>query len=390
MRIVAGALFCALLLPPGLGLTQAQEAYVELSVGERLGFDDNVGLTRGDPVSDFSSQTALGLSFGRTGDTLDLGLRSRFVFTKFFDDGELDSNDQFVVADAGFRSERSRSRLAAEYRRDTTRTSQEDDTGEFLLDNIRQEELSLGPSWSFQATRLDRFAVEAEYRAIDYERRLVDNDRWTAEASWRRDLTGSSAITLSSGFREIDFDTADNRQVRIVELEGDWTSDVTPRLRLSLGGGSYWADLSADPIGAGAVDDDSDSGFVAHAGLRFDLAPDAALTAEYGRMLVPSGSGNVRLRDRLDATFEQDWNQRVSWAVAARYQAQEGLLGSQVADRDFVRVSPSIDWRLARDWTLRAAYRFRWQAFDDQDEDAVSNAVFVTLTFRPERWSLSR
>lgn len=390
-RFIAYLIACAALAPAGFGLARAEETYVEGSASQRIKFDDNIGWTRDDAVSDMSSETALGLNFGSRSEVLEMELRSRFEFIKFFDESDLDSNDQFVTADGVYRTARSRSALTAAYIRDTSRRNQEDDTGRLLLDNIRRQEFTLRPSWSFQATRLDRLSAEAEFRRIDYERRLVDNDRLTGELGWNRSLTETSEVALSAVAQSIDFDTTDDREARVFGLEATWVAEVSPRLRLTIGGRPYWATLSADATGPGTADVDEDkSGFLPIAGLTFEIDRRSVLDASYRRLVVPSGSGNVLLRDRVDASFEQRWSERGSWAVALRYQAQEGLLGNTVADRDFVRVSPSVDWRLTEDWSLGASYRFRWQKFDNQDDDAVSNAVFVTLTFRPESWSLSR
>lgn len=388
MRVISAALVCAVFTTSGNSAAQAAETVVEGTASERIGFDDNVGWTRNNAISDVSSVTALGLSFGNRTEAHELDLRSRFLFTNFLDESDLDSNDQYVVAEGAIRTPRSRTGLAAEYARDTTRTSQEDDTGAFLLDNIRQQEVTLRPNWSFQATRLDRFSLEAEYRNVDYDRQLVDNDGISGELSWNHGLTSTSEFTLSGSAEQIDFDRSDNRQVRLFGLDANFTTELSPQLRLSIGAGPYWAELSADPTGSAVDADDDTLGVLANADLTFDFDDDIVLEASYRRFVAPSGSGNVVIRDRFDASFEQDWNATVSWGMALRFQAQDDLLGSSTTGRDFFRVAPSIDWRITEDWIARASYRFRWQSVEGQDDDSVSNAAFVTLTYRPESWTL--
>lgn len=386
MRAMAMTLVCALAVAAGIGTVRAEGTQIEATLGERIGYDDNIGWNRSGAVSDMSSQTALGLSFSNRDEMLEFDLGSRFLFTQFFDEDDLSSNDQFVTGDVAYRTALSRTALAAEYRRDTSRTGQEDDTGEFLLDNIRQQEVKLRPSWSLQATRLDRFTAAMEYRNIDYERQLVDNDRLGASLGWTRGMTGVSEIALAVEGDQIDFDTSDDRRVRILGVKANWTAELSPQLTLTLGGGPYWADRSADP--GGAPDDDA-VGALADAGLSFRLDSESVLDAAYRRYVAPSGGGDAVIRDRFDASFEQDWNATVGWGLALRFQHQEAAFEGGPAGRDFVRVTPSINWRLTRDWALRGSYRFRWQSVDGQDGDAVSNAAFVTLNYRPESWSLS-
>ncbi len=388
MRAMAVMLVCALLAKTGIGTVRAEDTRVEATLAERVGFDDNIGWTRDNSVSDLSSQTALGLNFSGSDEVIELDLKSRFLFTQFLDESGLDSNDQFIIGDAAYRTARSRTALTAEYIRDTSRTGQEDDTGQFLLDNIRQQEINIRPSWSFQATRLDRFTVAARYRQFDYERQLTDNERLAGSLSWARGLSEVSEITFAIEADQIDFDTVDDRRVRVLGAEVNWTAELSPRLRLTLGGGPYWADLSADPSGMEPAADDDSIGALANAGLSFKLDSETMLEASYRRFVASSGSGNAVIRDRVDASLEQNWSARVGWGVALRFQHQEAALGSGPADRDFFRVSPSVVWRLTEDWALRGAYRFRWQSVDGRDGDSVSNAAFVTLTYRPESWSL--
>lgn len=388
MRAMATTLVCAVLAAAGIGTVRAAETELDATLGERMGYDDNIGWNRDNEVSDLSSQTALGLDFSTRDEVLDFDLGSRFVFTRFLDESNLDSDDQFVTGEAAYRTALSRTALAAEYRRETTRTGQEDDTGALLLDNIRQEEFNLRPSWSFQATRLDRFTAAAEFRQIAYDRQLIDSDRLGASLGWARAISRASEIALTVEADQIDFDTADDRQVRLFGSQLNWTYEPMPDLQVTLGGGPYWADRSTNSSGATA--DDDTVGALASAGLRYQFDTETTLDAGYRRFVAPSGSGNAVIRDRIDASFDQDWSARVGLGVALRFQHQEAAFDSGPPDRDFFRVTPSIVWRLTEDWALRGAYRFRWQSVDGRDGDAVSNAAFVTLTYRPESWSLSQ
>ncbi|NNG03142.1 MAG: outer membrane beta-barrel protein [Inquilinus sp.] len=373
-----------MLVLAGRSPAEAADWTLEAFASERVAYDDNVGFTRTGEISDESSRTTLGFDIDGGTEVLDLSLVSRFDFTYYSDESGLDSNDQRLVGNFGYRpGELSRLGLDVEYDRDTTRTSEEDDTGRFIFDNIRREAFEVRPSWSYQATRVDRFSLAGEYRTVDYESDLVDYDRYGGALDWTHDLTRSSALGVSAFGARVESDTVDNRESDIYGLEFGLTSEATPQLRLQFGVGVFRAETATDLVAG-----QSTTGFLPSAGLEFRVAPEAVLELAYARTVAPSGGGNIVERDTVDLTYRQDWSETVSLGLDARYRAQDRVFDDGTAGRDFVRAEPSVEWRMTETWSLRAAYRYRWQSFDDEDGDSVSNAGLVTLTYRPMGWSL--
>ena len=372
-----------LLTPLAAVAAMAEEPSLEAFVRERLLYDDNIGLNTSGEVSDLSSRTTVGLDLVGGTEAVDVALSSRFDFTYYADEDDLDSADQSLSGTAGYRTPRSRLALEASYDRDTTRTSEVDDTGLFILDNIRREALELRPSWSLQATRLDRFTLSGRYREVDYVRSLVDHRRLGAALDWTRAVTRSSALTLAATAARVESDTTDNRRSDLFGGGLTLETAVDPRLALRVGVGVQWAETATD-----AAASQRSTEFLPALGLTFRPAPEAAIDLDYRRTLAASGSGNLVARDTVDLAYEQRWTRTLSFGLDARYRAQDRVFGDGATGRDFVRAEPWIGWRFTEFWSLGARYRYRWQSLDGDPEDAVSNAGIVTLTFRPAGWSL--
>ena len=369
-RVRVGAAAALLVLCwPGAGATA--EWTVDFFARERLLYDDNVGFT----------QT---VDVGGGTEVLDLTLLSRFDFTYFADESDLDSNDQRLAGIADYRAgELMRFGLAVDYVRDTTRTSELDDTGLFIFDNIRREAFEIRPIWSFDATRIDRFSLEGEYRTVDYERSLVDYDRYGGAIGWERELTRASTLGASAFGARVESDTVDNRESDVYGGEIGIAAEAAPRLDVRFGVGFFRAETSTDLVAA-----QSDSGFLPSAGFSFRIAPEAVLDLSYARTVAASGGGGIVERDTIDLSFEQRFSETVTLGLDARYRTQDRVFDDGTPGREFFRAEPSVAWSITETWSLRAAYRYRQQSFDGQPDDAVSNAGLLTLTYRPLALSL--
>jgi hypothetical protein len=364
---------------------------LEASIGERLQYEDNVGLDQSGRVADSSSQTVVMLDLAGRTRVLELSAKTRLDFTYFLSESRLNSNDQHVTIDGTYRRPLSRWGLSIAYDRDTTRTTEEDDTGVFILANVRREAFGARPSWSYDLSRLDTVIVRGDFKTLGYEGRLVDYLRYGGEAEWARRLTTQSAFFLTGFGRKFEFDTARSEETEAYGLQAGLTFDVASRLQLRGAGGflrtttapSHPAETEASG-GASSLD------LLPSAGLVFRIDRRTRLESTFTRSLAPSEIGNILKRDVLDATFVHQWNRKISWGLEFRFLTQKGLEPSPTrVRRSFVRGTPSVEAKLTEAWLLRGGYRFRWQAFDDQDDGAFSSAFFLTVTYQPLARALS-
>lgn len=381
---------CASALLGACGAARAAEWFVDGSLGERLEYDDNVGLNSRDKVSDFSSQSTLRLDFGGQTETLELGLRSRFDYTVFLDERDLDSDDQRVAGYGSYRTPLGRWGLTAAYDRDTTRTRDEDDTGRFILENVRRQEVEVKPSWSYQLTPEDSLILRGEYNDVRFKEQLVDYMRYGGEAGWAHQLNEVNEIDLFALASLTEPDSELNKKTQVYGLQAGWGFTPLRGLDIRIVGGAYWAKTSFDPPSnrSGSFDDETSVGALPAVSISYQIDPRSTVAANYSRSIRPSGSGEVLERDTLDASLTHNWSPQGSWDIQFRYRAQRSLEDNGRADRDLVRVMPSVTWQFTDAWSLRGSYRFRWQSLEGDSKDAFSNAAMLTLTYQPLKWRL--
>lgn len=379
---------CASAMLGGCGAARAADWFLGGSLAERVEYDDNVGLNNRNEVSDLSSQSTLRMDLGGQTETLELGLRSRFDYTAFLDNSDLDSDDQRVAGYGSYQTPRGRLGLTAAYIRDTTRTRDEDDTGRFILDNIRRQEVEVKPSWSYRFTPTDSVILRGEYNDVNFKRRLVDYTRYSGEAGWAHRLSETSEADLFALALYTEPDNDLDKETQAYGLQAGWNATPLRGLDIRVAAGAYWTKTTFDPSSSrrGSFDDDTSVGALPAATISYQIDRRSTVEANYARTIRPSSSGAVLERDTLDASFAHNWSPRGTWGVQFRYRAQRSLDDEGRADRDLIRVTPSVSWQLNDTWSLRGAYRFRWQSLEGQSDDAVSNAVMLTLVYRPMNW----
>lgn len=368
---------CVWMVLAGCNSAQAAEWYIDGSLSQRLKYDDNIGLKSRNEVSDLSFQSILKMDLGMQSEILKFGLKPGFKLTKFSDQDALDSNDKRVTAYASYQSIRSSWDLTTAYDRDTTRSRDEDDTGEFILDNVRRKELELKPSWSYRLSPVDRITLHGEYNDVSFKERLIDYTRSSGELGWDHKFSKVEEVHFQIFVSSIKPETLLDKDTRVYGIQLGWNIKATRRLDLRLDAGAYRTNIT----------DQATNGFLPAVSLLYQFNPESSIHATFARSIAPSGNGEVLERDRIDLAFKEQWSSRISWGLLFRYQTQQSLDDNGRADRDFLRIIPSVVWRQGRAWSLLSSYRYRWQKIDDDsDREARSNAVMLTLTYHPVKW----
>lgn len=354
-------------------IVQAADLYAQGILSQRFKYDDNIGLKSSNKVSDLSSHSSIKLNLGIQTDALKIGLKPGFKFTKFAEESELNSNDQRVVGYVRYLTRSSILKLTTSYDRDTTRTKDEDDTGEFILDNVDRQELEIQPSWTYQHTRKDTFTLSGKYNDVSFEERLVDYSRFMAELKWSHNLSSVDELNLQTIITSIKPESLLDKDALIYGIGAGWNSKRMRNLELDLTIGFVQIDLNGESLNK----------YLPAANLRYKINSQSEIHSVFARTISPSGNGEVLVRDVMDLAFKEQWNSTLSWDLSLRYQTQESLATNGRVDRDFLRLSPSIEWEYNKTWKLRSRYQFRWQQLDnDNDRTATSNAVMFMLIYR--------
>jgi outer membrane receptor protein involved in Fe transport len=108
------------------------------------------------------------------------------------------------------------------------------------------------------------------------------------------------------------------------------------------------------------------------------------LFADASRSVGPSAAGVVVARDQL----------RLRWtrAMTPRFSVLAGLRGTHDDDvnddsafqaRSYATGDVGLQWRWQEEFSLRAAYDYTWQEFDDAAFDATSNGFTISFLYQP-------
>jgi hypothetical protein len=105
------------------------------------------------------------------------------------------------------------------------------------------------------------------------------------------------------------------------------------------------------------------------------------------RSTSPSSAGAVVNRDEVRFRTTHDFTPRFSGSLAARGIRTKGLQNSvsAVSERKYATGTAGFEWRANRQYSIEAAYDYRWQKYQGDPSDAVSNAVTLSVVYQPRR-----
>ena len=59
-------------------------------------------------------------------------------------------------------------------------------------------------------------------------------------------------------------------------------------------------------------------------------------------------------------------------------------------DRELYRIRPRVDWRFQREWEIAGYNEYAKKDEDNVSKDATRNAVYLMLSYRPDKLYISR
>lgn len=378
---------------------EAAEWYLNSRARQDFSYDDNIGLrsANDEKISAFGETSSIGATIGGRSPSVDIGLDSVFNFTRFPSESSLNSNDQYFTLSSAFTGERLTAELDAQYIRDTTRTSDIEDTGLFILQNRRREVRRLAPKLAYQLTPMDEVSAEGDISDTYYPSGDIRNfEQWGGTGTWTRSTSERTQLLASlSGFK-VNSNDSGSQNTTYYAAQVGFGHVLTEKLRVRLVAGPTLARVNFIFASGGVrfTNTDTSLGYGFDGTVDYQQDERLSLQGRVYRTVRPSSTTGVVLEETgFRASGRYALMQHVSLDLAALYVLRESVGQTDTSGRrDFVSVEPGLLWRLAENWDLRFAYRYRWQRFDDADEDpdASSNAVLGSLTYRLPPLSMSR
>ncbi len=375
----------------------AADWYARSNLSQEVSFDDNVGLDTDDKRSELGLTSTARLDLGGRAQDMEVRLRSTFDFAVFPNESSLDSDDQRITLGGLYRTERSVFGLEGGLFRDTTRTSDFEDTGERLRDNKRREAYRIGPTWTHQLTPRNTLNAFVSYENVHQGTKdLDDNWRVNGGFGWAHQWSARTQVEARASGLHFKTGGEGNRTTDSANFQLGGSHAVSELWQVSFFAGPSltWTD-ETNRTGPQAArrrtsDNDFSVSYALNASILYRAADRTTLIADLSRAIVPgSSSGTVRETNEAGLFLTHQVLEKVAFDLGARYGVQRNVEGGSNR-RDFASISPGLRWRVAEKLTLRCSYRFRWQRFDDSGDTAEGNSVFATLSYELPRLSTSR
>jgi len=391
----AAAFFAATAMPGA----RAAEWYISTGITQDVEYDDNIGLslTEDQVVSDTSFESAIRADAGVRTPNLRLYLDSLFNFTVFANEDQLNSNDQYITLGSEYQYGRSLWGVQGDFVNDTSRTSDIDNTGLFILDNLRRQIFRAGPSWSYELGPRDTIDTSATYTTVNYPSgRLRDYDQVSGSLSYSHVLTPRTQLLGAVDAYYYDsnkFGSLDSQFVGVL-LGGSHLLTETVSLSALVGPRVIGQQIRGP--GATSSDSSTDVGYIADARITYQPSDRTFLEGQYTRTTEPNSSTGALLnKDEFRLYGRYNLLEKVAIDLTARYFMQDSPTNvSEDRSRQYVSLRPGVRWRLLEDLSLNCFYQFRWQKYDQlQSEDGTqgdSNAVYAKLSYDLPTLSSSR
>jgi len=404
----------------------------EWSIEPRLdltaGYNDNIRLTTADHDSVWETAVTPRVKFGTAEENWGLHGNARASVRRFFggegreDNDLLDREDYYFKTDAYHRGERSEFTGLIDLARDSTLDSELDDTGNVVDDRATRFRKTISPGWSYSLTELMRVNANYSFTAVDFsdDPGVDDNieyDYHVFSGSLTRQFTPKVQATLSSSYSmyqpETNFDS-NTLSVQIgirrnftETLTTDWLAGMrrteSDTGELAPSGFCVGADPGAKfpnctggfPVVTGVdvvKDDDTDTGTVFSASIT-KLLESGKLSLSANRTSTPSSDGELLDTTRFIFNGEHRFTETLRTSLRAEYSNIEVIARASLnprGDRDLYRIIPRISWRFQREWEIAGQYEYAKEEQDNVSKDATRNAVYLTLSYRPDKLYISR
>lgn len=386
-----------LLLPCLGGTAQAQEWTLDTSLSQQFLYSDNLLLGKDHEIETFGSITSPLLRVARNSPTLSVWIDGKFDFNEYINHSEFNSQDQRIRAGITKQvTERNTLKLGGSFIRDTTLKSEQEQTDRFIDKKIGITSWDVRPSWTYLLSPVDQMTLGGSYSEVSYDSsEKTDYQYFGGTLDYGHRLSDIDQVTANlSFFRFVPDEPGDRSTDTISALLG---YAYTPSERLSISGAAGLG-YSIENGSGGSEDDDNSNG---DGGLGYRLKFNAQYKLDdrtSGRMSFshdsePSSDGDQTTRNRLSFGVNHKVTPLTTLGLNIDYTDTFDYLGLESGERDdgdgesrYAAVRPSVAWALTDEISLVAEYRFRYKLYDDTNEDAMSNSVFLTLRYELPTW----
>ncbi|SFK20593.1 hypothetical protein [Methylophaga sulfidovorans] len=369
-----------------INTASAAEWVFNAQADPKFKYDDNE-LLREDKLDDFSLNIDPTLSLSRSLENSSSEIRLGYRISRYKDLKELDKENPFASFSTSYATERSTYGLKLDYAERESRSIAEEDTADFsnISTTITK---SISPSYSYRLTELDTISTSLSYQTrkqsddsrnnnsvFGSSSNLTDNETASLNLAWQHQYTERLNGGLSF--------TYVNYQAESDSLDNEYDSyslGLTSEYQLSelwsVNGllGARYLDSENNPVVGSQTSDQSTGLDYSISTTREDELNSYTLSAS--RSLLPSSEGDVNEQDAYTITYRRNLTEKLTGNLSASYRKYRSADDLDSTETKYIDFSPSLSWKLAEDWSLVFAYRYR-----SVDESDGKNVDGNALTF---------
>lgn len=379
---VVGALAAFCMLP---AVATAADWHLNSSVTGEFAYDNNFRLSPDNQESlwGFNARPQLGLE-AHTPRT-DLSVNSTLNYGYFPDNTDENSFDQAGTASLTHKSERSTISLGGSLSHATTRTTEDEDTGRNFSDADR---FGIGgnASWSYALTQLVSAGVQGGANYVTYDTNVLNDYRTFSGGPFVSfQLTEKDSLQFNATYTNFERLSGLDNSSDLYVGNAVWTHVFHPQWEMSLRGGASYTKQEQDVQTGSTTTTNSNNRVGADAGISVSYTEDrASITGGFSHSMVPSGVGDLVLRNSVDLSLSYKATPLISLDVKTSFIQQSAIEGD-ADDRNFVSAEPGVNWHFLPDWNARVAYRFRTQELDGSSR-GYSNGGVASVTWKLPGW----
>lgn len=379
--VLAGAV--ALL---GAGSAHAENLKLRAEGSGRFEYDDNALLSATDEKSIFGFVATPRLTLVEETDVSKLELGGQVEVNRY-DDSAFNSNDVYVnfLGRRQFRT--GLAWIKGDFSYDTTRTSEVADSG-LSIAGVRNTRFTLAPHYQADLTQRDQLLLDGSMVISRYDD--LDNytnyRTFTFKPTWQRAVTETDAALFA--VEGVHYETTSGSGVTNDTLipQIGWTTQLSPRWKVSGSVGMQYTMTDYERELPGR-EDGSEWTYYYDAAINYDDLNDH-IVFQTSRRPSSLSSGNQAQTNQFKLTGTHNLNQRLDLKLGLTYQISDrsGSNSSGNNDITFIEAAPQLVYRLTEKLNLNLMYRHREREIGSTD--ASSDAVMVTLTFRPDEFRI--
>ncbi|MDT8383286.1 MAG: hypothetical protein RRB22_02625 [Gammaproteobacteria bacterium] len=351
-------------------------------------FNDNQRLTPESQESIFGHYLDVEAQVVRAAPKSDLTLHPRYRLSRYSKDTGLDNDVVQMDVSTRLLGEKSVSSVTLDWLRDTTLTSELEDTGLIEAEKYRTVR-GVHPSYQYQYSERLKSDFLWHYTDVAYQDASL-----TGLTNYRYQSYSGSLVYAMSSLNSIQADLYGSQ----LDAPDIGNQVVDTGVRVSISHAFHKQANATFTIGAHQLETTTELPGPDFASTRHGFLGDVAYSQEQlrtswklkvQRSIEPSGYGQLVQSDRIDINASERLSPYWTLKIAGLYLQNYALESTQSFDsRQYARLTTSAAWRLSREWQITMRYARQWQKYESASRDADSNEIAVGIAYRLDNQTL--